>query len=102
MVEEERKKLPKVKPHAFADQMKISVCFKKRPVFQHELADGELDVVSVVNHKIIVHECKFKVDGISKTIENADFKFVNAFDENESNEELYFYQVRPILDLVFN
>jgi hypothetical protein len=33
MVEEERKKLPKVKPHAFADQMKISVCFKKRPVF---------------------------------------------------------------------
>ena len=102
MVEEERKKLPKVKPHAFADQMKISVCFKKRPVFQHELADGELDVVYVINPKIIVHECKFKVDGISKTIENADFKFDNAFDENESNEELYFYQVRPILDLVFN
>lgn len=33
MVEEERKKLKQGKEHAFADQMKISVCFKKRPVF---------------------------------------------------------------------
>ena len=24
------------------------------------------------------------------------------FDEHESNEELYFYSIRPILDLVFN
>lgn len=33
MVEEERKRLPARKQHVFADQMKISVCFKKRPVF---------------------------------------------------------------------
>ena len=91
MVEEERRKLPKVKPHCFADQMKISVCFKKRPVFHHELAEGEIDVVSVVNPKIIVHDCKFKVDGITKTNENTDYRFDNSFDEHESNEELYFF-----------
>ena len=51
--------------------MKISVCFKKRPIFRNELADGEIDVVSVRNPKIIVHDCKFRVF--------------------ESNEELYFY-----------
>jgi len=82
--------------------MKISVCFKKRPVFQRELAGGEIDVVTVGNPKITVHECKYKVDGVTKTVENAEFKFDNAFGEDSTNEELYFFQVRPILDLIFN
>jgi len=82
--------------------MKISVCFKKRPVFQHELAAGEIDVVSVHNPRMTVHECKYKVDGVTKTIDNAEFKFDNAFGEESTNEELYFFQVRPILDLIFN
>jgi len=59
-------------------------------------------VISVVNPKIYVHDCKYKVDGVTKTIENTEFKFDNAFSEFETNEELYFYQVRPILDLIFN
>jgi kinesin family protein 2/24 len=46
--------------------MKISVCFKKRPIFHQELADGEIDVISVSNPKIIVHDCKYKVDGVTK------------------------------------
>lgn len=70
MVEKERVQCPKKKMHMLADQMKISVCFKKRPVFQKELADGEIDVVSVKNPKIIVHECKYKVDGVTKTVDN--------------------------------
>ena len=70
MVEVERDKCPKMRPHNLADQQKISVCFKKRPVFQQELANGEIDVVSVNNPRITVHECKFKVDGVTKTVEN--------------------------------
>ena len=91
MVEEERKKLKQGKMHVFADQMHISVCFKKRPVFHSELADGEIDVISVVNPKIIVHDCRYKVDGVTKTIVNEDFKFDNCFDDEEEAEELYFY-----------
>lgn len=102
MVEIERIKCVKKKQYTLADQLKISVCFKKRPVFQKELANGEIDVVSVRNPKIIVHECKYKVDGVTKTVENSEFKFDNSFCEDTSNEELYFYQVRPILDLIFN
>lgn len=102
MVEAEREKVPAIKPHAFADMMKISVCFKKRPVFHHELADGDIDVVSVVNPKIVVHDCKYKVDGVTKMIDNNEFKFDNSFGDDQTNEELYFYQVRPILDLIFN
>jgi len=42
--------------------------FKKRPIFRNELADGEIDVVSVRNPKIIVHDCKYRVDGVTKEI----------------------------------
>lgn len=34
MVEKEKERLKNQKPHSFADSMKISVCFKKRPIFQ--------------------------------------------------------------------
>ena len=66
------------------------------------MADGEIDVVTVHNPKITVHECKYKVDGVTKTVDNAEFKFDNSFPEESTNEELYFFQVRPILDLIFN
>ena len=59
--------------------MKISVCVRKRPIFQKEEANGEMDAVSAANPKIRVHECKLRVDGITKYIENHDFNFDNAF-----------------------
>lgn len=85
-----------------AEQLKINVCIKKRPIFQNELAAGEIDVISVSNPRVIVHDCKYKVDGITKFIDNQNFTFDNSFSENESNEELYRFSVEPILDLVFN
>ena len=51
---------------------------------------------------ITVHECKFKVDGITKFVDNSEFIFDNSFSHLESNDELYEYSVKPILDLVFN
>ncbi len=69
--------------------MKISVCVRKRPIFNKEAQAGEIDSVSAANPVIRVHECKFKVDGISKFIENHDFTFENTFSEQESNESLY-------------
>jgi kinesin family protein 2/24 len=63
---------------------------------------GEIDCVSCSNPVITVHECKYKVDGITKYIDNQEFNFDNTFSHLESNEELYFYSIRPIIDLVFN
>ena len=103
MVKDQKNKLVGMKkPFTMADQMKISVCFKKRPVFHKELVDGEIDIISVQNPKITVHDCRYKVDGVTKTVENFDFKFDNCFGEHDTNEELYFFQVKPILDLIFN
>jgi kinesin family protein 2/24 len=85
-----------------ADQLKICVCIKKRPIFVNELASGEIDTVSCSNPTITVHECKFKVDGITKYVDNQEFTFDNSFSHLESNDEMYHYSVQPILDLVFN
>lgn len=59
--------------------MKINVVIKKRPVFQTELANGEIDIVSVSNPKVIIHDCRYKVDGITKFVDNQSFDFDNAF-----------------------
>ena len=56
--------------HRAGDTLKINVCVKKRPIFQQELEKGEIDVVSCSNPKIICHEAKYKVDGITKYIDN--------------------------------
>lgn len=51
---------------------------------------------------ITVHECKYKVDGITKFVDNSEFVFDNSFSHLESNDELYKYSIQPIIDLVFN
>ena len=45
--------------------------------------------MSAANPKIRVHECKFRVDGITKYVENHDFIFDNAYHEKESNKDVY-------------
>jgi kinesin family protein 2/24 len=59
---------------------------------------GEIDCISCLNPIITVHECKYKVDGITKYIDNQDFKFDNSFSHDESNEEVYFFSIRPVID----
>lgn len=75
-------------------QMVIWIC-----AFTDYYFIGEIDCVSCSNPFVIVHECKFKVDGVTKYIDNQDFNFDNTFSQYESNEELYFYSIKPILDL---
>jgi hypothetical protein len=38
--------------HVKADSMQISVCVRKRPIFEKETAQGEIDAVSVFNPRI--------------------------------------------------
>lgn len=49
-----------------------------------------------------VHECKYRVDGITKYVDNHSFYFDNTFSAAESNADLYNYSVRPIIDLAFS
>ena len=59
--------------------MKLCVCVRKRPIFKKELLNGENDCISVANPEIKIFNSKFKVDGITKYLEDNLFTFDNTF-----------------------
>ena len=87
-------------PHADIDNSKIFVVIRKRPLSKKETSNGEIDCISCLNPKVIVHECKIKIDGITKYLEDHEFYFDNTFDENETTEEIYDYTIAPMINLV--
>lgn len=66
------------------------------------MMNGEIDCVSTLNPRIFVHECKIKVDGITKYIEDQEFCFDNTYNEHETTEDVYRYSVYPTIPLLMN
>lgn len=61
----------------------------------------EIDVVTVpTKENVIVHEPKTKVD-LTKFLENQNFRFDYAFDENATNEIVYRYSAKALVDCIF-
>eukprot|EP00831_Metopus_contortus_P054499 TRINITY_DN458_c0_g1_i2.p1 TRINITY_DN458_c0_g1~~TRINITY_DN458_c0_g1_i2.p1 ORF type:complete len:712 (+),score=132.05 TRINITY_DN458_c0_g1_i2:218-2353(+) len=102
MIDRYRAGISKMKPHWAPDSLKINVCVRKRPIFKKELQAGELDSVSVTNPNVIVHDCKYRVDGITKYLDNNEFMFDNTFSEKESSEDLYKYSIKSLIPLLFS
>ena len=90
----------KPQPYKSAKDSKIFVCVRKRPIFQKELMEGEIDCISAINPKVYIYECKIKIDGYTKYIDTNDFKFDNAFNENDSTMLLYNCTIQPSLDIL--
>ncbi|EGR29403.1 kinesin motor domain protein [Ichthyophthirius multifiliis] len=88
-------------PHQYIQQTRLSVIVRKRPIFLKEQEDGEIDAISCSNPIIRIHEPKYKVDGITKFVENHDFQFDNTFSEQESTDDIYKYSLQPIIDSIF-
>ena len=86
--------------HKDIDNAKIFVVVRKRPLAKKEIVNGEIDCISCLNPKITVHECKIKIDGITKYLEDHEFFFDNTFNENETTEEIYDYTISPMINLV--
>jgi hypothetical protein len=79
----------------------ITVCIRKRPFNEKEVARNEVDVISVPSRdEIVVHENKTKLD-CTKYFENQHFKFDYAFDETCSNKLVYKYTAKPLVQNVF-
>ena len=49
-----------------------------------------------------MHECKIKVDGITKFIEDQEFYFDNAFSDRESTEDVYNFTFNPTISSILN
>ena len=86
--------------HIGIDNSKIFVIVRKRPLSKKEINNGEIDCISCLNPKVVVHECKIKIDGITKYLEDHEFYFDNTFNENETTEDIYGYTIEPMINLV--
>ncbi|KAJ8305254.1 hypothetical protein KUTeg_015799 [Tegillarca granosa] len=79
----------------------ICVCVRKRPMNRKEVNKKDVDVLTVPNREnVIVHEPKLKVD-LTKYLENQNFRFDYAFDENATNEMVYRYTAKPLVECIF-
>ena len=80
MIAKARTRVSAPKPHTESSSLKLCVCVRKRPIFSKEEQRGEIDSCSAANPKIVIHEPKIKVDGITKYVDNQEFLFDNTFD----------------------
>uniref|UniRef100_A0A7N6ANW0 Kinesin-like protein n=1 Tax=Anabas testudineus TaxID=64144 RepID=A0A7N6ANW0_ANATE len=80
-----------VEPH------RICVCVRKRP-----LNKKEIDVVTIPGKgALLVHEPKHKVD-LTKYLENQMFHFDYSFDETATNELVYKFTAKPLVQSIFD
>ena len=87
-------------PHSTSEGQKIYVCVRKRPIFDKEIQNGEIDCVTAINPKVCIYDCKLKIDGYTKYIDTNDFYFDNVFGENEDTNLLFECSVKPSLDIL--
>ncbi|QQP39202.1 Kinesin-like protein, partial [Caligus rogercresseyi] len=79
----------------------ITVCVRKRPLNKKEEKRKDVDVVTMPNKdQIIVHEPKTKVD-LTKYLDNQHFRYDYAFDDSATNELVYKYAARPLVQNIF-
>eukprot|EP00644_Phytophthora_capsici_P000067 jgi/Phyca11/503516/fgenesh2_kg.PHYCAscaffold_4_\ len=92
----------KSRPHAEAIDTKITICVRKRPVNAKEVKKHDYDAITCLNPMAIVHDCKLKVDGITKYLDSNAFNFDHTFDENATNQSVYMYTAQPLVKFVFH
>ncbi|KAM6965717.1 kinesin-like protein KIF2A isoform 4-T4 [Aplochiton taeniatus] len=80
---------------------RICVCVRKRPLNKKELTVKDLDVITVPSKDVVmVHEPKQKVD-LTRYLENQTFRFDYAFDDSTTNEMVYRFTARPLVETIF-
>ncbi|KAJ8383750.1 hypothetical protein AAFF_G00215090 [Aldrovandia affinis] len=80
---------------------RICVCVRKRPLNEKELLVKDLDIVTIPNKDLVmVHEPKQRVD-LSRHLENQTYRFDYAFDDITTNEMVYRFTARPLVETIF-
>ncbi|KAM3610362.1 uncharacterized protein V6R79_002958 [Siganus canaliculatus] len=83
------------------EEHRICVCVRKRPLNKKELSMKDLDVITIPSKDVVmVHEPKQKVD-LTRYLENQTFRFDYAFDDSATNEMVYRFTARPLVETIF-
>lgn len=91
---------PAEQPHIAPGEMKIAICVRKRPISSKEIKKNDYDAVTCINPIVVVHDCKLRVDGIVKFLDNTSFEVDHTFHEENTTEEVYNYVVKPLIGFV--
>ena len=91
---------PESEQHYPPGDMKICICVRKRPISTKEVKRNDHDSVTCSNPVVVVHDCKLKVDGISKYLDNTCFEVDHSFHEDDTTEDVYCYSVQPLVGFV--
>lgn len=102
MIANYQPQVPQKLPFTPADNLKICVCVRKRPIFRKEEQAGEIDAISCSNPCVIVHEPKLRVDGITKYLENHQFTFDNSFGVTDETTDVYANSLRPLCPFILD
>lgn len=102
MIKQYREQAPIEQRRLPSGDMSICICVRKRPISSKEIKKNDYDSVTCLNPVVTVHDCKFKVDGISKYLENTNFEFDHTFHENNTTKEIYLYTVKPLVPFALN
>ncbi|XP_058887639.1 kinesin-like protein KIF2C isoform X3 [Acipenser ruthenus] len=91
-------------PLSFSDPSedhRICVCVRKRPLNKKEITKKEIDVITIPEKGLLlVHEPKQKVD-LTKYLDNQTFRFDYSFDDSATNEMVYRFTARPLVQKIF-
>lgn len=80
---------------------RICVCVRKRPLNERETTMKDLDIITIPSHSVVmVHESKQKVD-LTRYLKKQNFCFDLAFDDRASNELVYRFTARPVVESIF-
>ncbi|XP_033636546.1 kinesin-like protein KIF2A isoform X2 [Asterias rubens] len=84
------------------DDHQITVCVRKRPLNKKENSKRDVDVVTIPSKDMtVIHEPKLKVD-LTKYLENQVFRFDYSFDEHASNELVYKFTAKKLVETIFS
>jgi kinesin family protein 2/24 len=80
---------------------RVQVCVRKRPLFDHERAVDEFDVISVRgSSEVVVHNCLTKADLRSLFVSHMGFRFSSVFSEMSSDDQVYANCAAPAVEHV--
>ncbi|KAA0704250.1 Kinesin-like protein KIF2A [Triplophysa tibetana] len=80
---------------------RICVCVRTRPINKKEMTMKDLDVITIPSKDVVmVHEPKQKVD-LTRYLENQTFRFDYTFDDTATNEMVYRFTARPLVETIF-
>ncbi|KAI5099736.1 kinesin-like protein KIF2A [Silurus meridionalis] len=83
------------------EEHSICVCVRARPLNRKEMSLKDLNVITIPSKDVVmVHEPKQKVD-LTRYLENQTFRFDYAFNDTTTNEMVYSFTARPLVETIF-